>query len=321
MSKNLTTFFVVFLISLPIFWGINVFQKNLEDFLFWQEIADNPQILTAQISSEIQWQKLKPIRNRQIPALEIEAKSAIAVLMKPDGSQKILFEKEKDKILPIASLTKLMTANIVLDNYNLSQFIEINEQAIKEKEETGNFKIGEIFLVEQLLYPLLMESSNDAAIALAEVIGKKAFVDLMNLEVKNLGLENTHFVNPTGLDPDNPQGSINHSTAKDLVKLASHLLKENPLIWEILSLSEFNFLTEDGVFHHKIINTNKLLAELPTIIGGKTGTTPRSGNCLLLVVKAPKNKGYLINVILGAKEGRFEEMKKLINWLNAAHKW
>lgn len=318
---KLKIFLISFILSLPFWWGVNVLGKNLEDFLFWQEIANNPQILTAQIAQDLEFEKLKPIRNWQIPNLEVDANSAISVLVKPDGSQKILFEKEKGKILPIASLTKLMTAKIVLEYYDLSQKIEISEKAINGEGETGNFKIGEIFLVKELLYPLLMESSNDAALVLTEVIGEKAFVDLMNLEAKNLDLKNTHFVNPTGLDPNNPQDSVNYSTTEDLVKLTSHLLKEHSLIWDILSLSEFDFFTEDAVFHHKIINTNELLKESPSIIlGGKTGKTPKAGGCLILVTKAPKNKGDLINVILGTND-RFEEMKKLINWLNSAYKW
>ena len=321
MNKNLKIFLISFLVSLPIFWGANVLQKNLTNLLFWKEIAENPEILTAQISQEFQLKALKPIRKRQVPDLEIKANSAISVLLEPEGVQKILFEKEKDKILPIASLAKLMTAKIVLENYELSQKIEISEKAVKTAEDAGDFKVGEIFSAKELLYPLLMESSNDAAVALAEVIGQKAFADLMNLEAKNLGMEDTYFANPTGLDPNNSQDSINYSTTEDLIILTNHLLKEQPLIWEVLSLPEFDFFTEDGVFHHKIINTNKLLGEFPAIIGGKTGTTLRAGDCLLLVVRAPKNKGYLINVILGAEADRFEKMKELINWLNSAYKW
>ncbi len=116
ISQNLKFFFIGFIFSLPLFWGANVFQKNLEDFLFWGKIADNPQLLTAQIIQEDKLEQLKPIRNWQIPNLEISAKSAISVFLDSTGNKKVLFSKESDRVLPIASLTKLMTANVILEN-------------------------------------------------------------------------------------------------------------------------------------------------------------------------------------------------------------
>ena len=320
MSRGFKFFFIGFVFSLPLFWGANVFQKNLEDFLFWEKISDNPQLLAAQIIQEDKLEQLKPIRNWQIPNLEISAKSAISVFLDSTGNKKVLFSKESDRVLPIASLTKLMTANVVLENYDLSQMVEISKQAVEEEEDIGNFKVGEFFTVEQLLYSLLMESSNDAAGALSQVIGKKAFIDLMNLEAENLGLKNTHFVNLAGLDPDEPNGPVNYSTTEDLADLAFYLLKTKPLIFEILRTSELDFFSSDGIFHHKIINNNQLLGKIPSIVGGKTGETPKASGCLLLVIKAPDSKGYLINVILGSAD-RFGEMQKLIDWLNSAYKW
>ncbi len=180
-----------------------------------------------------------------------------------------------------------MTAAIVLEYYDISQISD-----------------GE------LLYPLLIESNNDAAIILAGIIGEEAFVDLMNLEAKNLGLNNTYFANPTGLDPDFIADPINYSTVRDLAKFARYLTTEKPLIWDISTIPEFGNAT----------NTNELLGKISGIIGGKTGETPRAGECFLLVVGAPKNKGYVINVILNSKN-HFEEMEKLIGWVKYAYKW
>ncbi|MDI6591424.1 MAG: serine hydrolase [Patescibacteria group bacterium] len=307
-------FFITFFVSLPFWWGVNVFEKNLEDFLFWQEIADNPQILTAQIDLEKKLESLKPIRDWRTKDLEIEAKSAISVLITKEGEEKILFEKESSKILPIASLTKLMTANIVLKYYDLSKEIKISQEAVEQEEDFGKLKAGKIFSIKYLLYPLLMESSNDAAYALAEVIGQEAFVDLMNLEAKSLGLKNTHFFNSTGLDPKNLANPLNCSTAEDLVKLAKYLLEEQPLIWEILSTPKFT------LYGPELINNNKLLGEISGIVGGKTGYTEKALHCFLLVIEAPKNQGEIINIVLGA-ENHFKEMKKIINWINQAYRW
>lgn len=328
MSIGFKIFLVVFLVSLPLFWGINLLERNLEEFFFWQKMAKDPKILAAQINQEILEQKLrnlKPIRDQTIKDLEIEARSAISVLVdlsNPNQTSRILFEKNSQEKLPIASLTKLMTAYLVLENYNLEEIVEISKRAVEQEGEFGNLKIGEKFKIKDLLYLLLIESSNDAAYALAEVIGENGFVQLMNLEAKNLELKNTYFVNPTGLDPDLPSDPQNLSTARDLIKLIKVLLNK-PLLWEMLSLPKFDLYSPDGIFHHQLKNTNELLVEgsfKTKIIGGKTGWTPEALGCLVLVLEAPKSKGLLINIILGSKN-RFQEMKNLINWLYRAYKW
>lgn len=312
-------FLISFILSLPFWWGVNVFEKEIEDFLFWKAMADNPQLLTAQIIQEEKLESLKPIRDRNVEDLKIEAESVISVLStKPGLVDRVLFKKDVSKKLPIASLTKLMTANVVLEYYDLSEEIRISKEAVAQEEDFGKLKVGKTFPVKYLLYPLLMESSNDAAYALTELIGQESFVALMNLEAKSLGMENTHFFNPTGLDPDNPADPLNYSTAEDLVELTKDLLKNQPLIWEILSTPKFD------LYGPELINTNEFLGETTglgvKIIGGKTGWTPEAKGCLLLVVKAPRNKGEIINIILGS-EDRFGEMKKLINWLNQAYRW
>ena len=242
-----------------------------------------------------------------------------------DGG-KVLFKKNGSQKLPIASLTKLMTALVVLDNYNLSQLAEISKEAVLQEEEQGELKVGEILFVKNLLYIMLMESSNDAAYALSEIIGKESFVDLMNHKARNIGLENTYLGNPTGLDPIDPIDLINYSTAEDLVKLTEYLLKNQLLILEILSLEEFELYRPDNTFHHKLRNTNEFLADdgwQAEIIGGKTGWTPRAKGCFLLVLKSAnwqtENESYLTYVILGSNN-RFEEMRKLIDWTNKAFK-
>lgn len=312
-------FLISFMVSLFFWWGVNFTGEELENFFFWREISQNPQIFTAQLSLEKKLESLKPSRNKETEDLEIKAEGAISVLINSGGEDKILFQKEGSRKLPIASLSKLMTALIILENYNLSKEVEISKEAVSQESEFGNLKIGEKFSVKELLYPLLMESSNDAAYALAETIGEKEFVDLMNIKTADLGLEKTFFVNPTGLDPDNLSELTNYSTAQDLVKLSNYLLKNQPIIWEFLKTKEFDLYLSDGVFHHKLNNTNELLGELPQI-GGKTGWTPQAKGCLLLVLNAPRNKGKMVSVILGSDD-RFGEMKKLINWIDEAYYW
>ena len=303
--ENLKYFLVAFLISLPFWWGINVLADNLEEVFFLQEIAKNPQFFSAQLTL--------PPAKQQVPESEvleispdIEAEAVLSVLLKSDGKEEILFEKETEKVLPIASLTKLMTAFIVLEYYpDLSQVVEISKEAVFKEEDFGNLKVGERLSLENLLYIMLIESSNDAAFALSEVIGQDSFVYLMNWEAEYLGMKDTHFEDPMGISPKNV------SSAKDLIILTQKLL-EKPLIWEILGKKEFELYNPEGVFHHKLLNTNQLLDRFENILGGKTGYTPQAKGCFLLVLKTPDKEGFLINVILGS-ENRFTEMEKLIN--------
>ena len=161
-----------------------------------------------------------------------------------------------------------------------------------------------------------MESSNDAAYALTEPIGEEGFVDLMNLYAKDLGLKSTSFVNPTGLDPDDPLKPTNLSTAEDLVDLTKYILENYPQIFKITNMISYNVLTPEKTSHHFIEkNTNRLLTEFFQIVGGKTGWTPKAQGCLLIVLKNPKSEGYFINVVLGSKD-RFADMRKIIKEVN-----
>lgn len=297
MPNKLRIFLTFFVLSLPIFWGVNASEKKLEDFFFSQLYIETPRVLTAQLSP-------LPEKTEAIEPLEIQARAAFSVKTNEEGVWQILYQKNIKERLPIASLTKLMTALVILENYQLDLPVTISEKAVAQEEELGQLKAGEILSVKDLLYIMLMESSNDAAYALSEVIGLENFVDIMNWQAKYLGLKNTHFSNPTGLDA---QG--NYSSAQDLVILTKILFKK-PLLWEILQIPELNLYLTDGSFHHKLINTNELLNKIPNVFGGKTGWSPKALGCLLLVLEN-KQGDYLINIILGADD-RFLEMEKLI---------
>ena len=302
MSKGLKFFFIAFLASFFGVFSLNIFQENLENSFYAQISQPFQQIYEVKIPE-------KP----QKPNLDLQVKAAISVLVDSQGGKRVLFKKNSNERLPVASLTKLMTANIVLENYDLSREIKISEEAIAQNGEAGKLTAGKIFSVEYLLYPLLMESSNDAAYALTNdynEITEEKFVELMNLKAADLGLENTYFINSTGLDPEQPDHSINYSTTEDLVKLTKYLLKKS-LIWEILTTPKFS------LYGPELINTNELLGKIPNVVGGKTGFTDQAGGCMLLVLENKKGN-FLINVILGApsSSARIEEMEKLIEWLN-----
>ena len=320
MNKKLKILLIIIILSLPFWWGLSFLEERLENF-FFSLLDDYEPNLTgfsqfenqSPLPSEIPENIIIPeTRGASLNAeSKINAKAAASIRVLENSQKEVLFEKNEQEILPIASLSKLMTAYIVLKYYDLSHKVEISKQAILQTGDAGQLKAGQKLSVKELLFPLLIESSNDAAYALAETIGQEKFVFLMNLEARQLGLKNTYFVNPTGLDE---KRISNYSTINDLVKFTKYLLffdknNKDELLWNILSTKEIN------LYGQTLINTNQLLDRIPGIIGGRTGWTPKAGGCLLLVLQAPE--GYLINIILGAptRESRFEEMEKLISWV------
>lgn len=325
MTPNIMFFLAAFLLSIPIWLGFNVSSGALSEALFWKEMTENPAILQAQlIQARLQEQVLeeRPTLKPEVTLPEIQAESAFSLFLDTKGNTKVLFEKEGERRRPIASLTKLMTALVAVKYYDPMQQIVIDNRAIAEEENLGQLRVGDVFATQELLYPLLIESSNDAAAALSEVMGRDAFVELMNLEARELNLPNTYFFNPTGLDPDNPQGPINRSTSKDMAMLAAHIARTYPQIFDILAIPQQD-LFQKGAFHHTMENTNELLnfTGWPTpIIGGKTGWTPLTKGALVLVLQGPKSQGYLVNVVLGSDD-RFSQMKTLVSWVYESFLW
>ena len=316
MARGIKIFFIALILSLPFWWGINFFQENLEKFFYAQISQPFEEMVIIQIPERV-----------QKPPLELEAKSAISLKIDARGREKILFQKNPKEILPIASLTKLMTAVIVLEdkeNYGLKDtWVTISPEAANQEDVPiyGNLKTGERFNLEQLLDLMLIYSSNDAAWALAEVIGLENFVQKMNQKAGELGLENTNFVNPTGLDPENlyysisTQEKFNYSTVEDLVKLAQYIFLNHPLIFEI-SLKKGPYSISNGLSDLLLPAPHHGLGEGLDFIGGKTGYTDEAGGCFLVVFRNEKGSLFF-NLILGTKkETRAEEMQKLIDWLN-----
>lgn len=246
-----------------------------------------------------------PKRNWLAPFLELEAQAALAI--KTDGSR-VYYNKNIKMQRSVASLTKLMTANIVLENYNLDEVIKIPLSAVRRKGVMGDLKPDELITVRSLLNIMLIDSSNDAAFALA---GRRAdFVLLMNKKAKELGLTNTHFSNPDGLDEPG-----NYSSALDTQKIFSYLINKHPEALEILKTKNMVVYSLDGKIEHRLKNTNELLGKVSEVIAGKTGYTDEAGGSLILLIE-----NNIITVILGSPD-RFSESEKLIQWLKSAYIW
>jgi serine-type D-Ala-D-Ala carboxypeptidase (penicillin-binding protein 5/6) len=265
-----------------------------------------------------------PKYNGKNPPPVLDAASAFAVYLpsvdtaNDPPKSRVLFDKNSDAVLPIASITKLMTA-LVADEIPASDTIVISQKAIDQYETAGKLKAGQKFTKNELLYPLLIESSNDAAYAFAEYIGYKKFLNAMNVRAKEIGMASTTFYYVHGLDGVSP----NTSTVKDLYLLAAYILKNKPFIFELTTLDNFRMITKEGTYNQVLKNTNSLLRDNPLpieIVGGKTGETPKALQTLLLVVVPPNGNGYIIATVLKSKD-RARDMTNLLTWVYNAYTW
>ncbi len=203
---------------------------------------------------------------------EISAKAA--VLYEPE-TKSFLFKKNESLRLPMASTTKIMTALVAVENSQLDEKVCIDKNAVGIEGSSAYLTEGEILTVEELLYALLLRSANDAATAIAYHVsdGIDNFAEMMNKRALTLGLTDTHFENPHGLDSDN-----HYTTAKDLALIAAEALN-NETIRKIASTYKYTSGTGDKT--RTYVNHNKLLKKYDGAIGLKTGFTKKCGRCLV----------------------------------------
>lgn len=299
MNKNLQKFLKGSLFSVVPILFFALFVYGSQIYISGKEVdqIESQPLLSSMSDAQI----FETFETKEDSKEDINASACISVETNLDGDQKIIFEKNNNAKFPIASLTKLMTAVVVLDNYNLSEKIVLSKEADARPPMKVDFKAGDIFTIKEYLYVMLVESSNKAAFALSEKMGHEKFINLMNKKAKDIGLQNTRFSDPAGLSQENI------STIDDLTFFAKYILRSYPMIAEISTIKKYE-LHDFG----EIENTNQLLLEVPEIILSKTGFTNEAGGCLLIILNNKKDKNYIINIILGADD-RFLEMKKLIN--------
>ena len=323
ITENIKVFLAASVGSIAVWWGINALGEGITNVFFAYEMRTNPAMLAAaaaQLELERELQEAYPLAQKGREPFEIQAKAAFALYAREDNTTKILFQKDGEAPFPIASITKLMTALVVIENSPPAQHVTITKEILETSGEAGQLQEGDVLPVKDLLYLTLLESSNDAVVALATLLGEEQFVAKMNEEAMRLTLQSTRFINPTGLDE--PEGS-NESTARDLAQFAHYLLNTHPQIFDILSQSELPLYAPEDRFHHLMRNTHELLGDYDwpaRILGGKTGITSAAGQTLLFVVESPDRRGYIINVILGS-ENRFGEMRRLLQWILDSYQW
>ena len=218
--------------------------------------------------------------------------SAKAATLYEPTSKKIIYSKNGEERLPMASTTKIMTAMVVVDNCNTKETVIIGPESVGVEGSSAYLSEGDEYTVLELLYALMLQSANDAATALAYYVagGISDFSEMMNRKANDLGLENTHFINPHGLDAED-----HYTTSNDLAIMSAELL-ENEILREIVSTYKKTFTYDERT--RTYINHNKLLRLYADAAGVKTGFTKRSGRCL--VGAAERDGMTFISVTLDA---------------------
>lgn len=248
---------------------------------------------------------------------EIDGTEAKAWILAEQSTGDILAESNADLRLPIASVTKIMTMLLIMEeiddgNMTFEDKVTVSENAMSYGGSTMFLETGEQLSVHDMLKGIAVASANDGCVAMAEYIAgsESAFVELMNKRAKELGMKNTHFMNTNGLDEDN-----HYSSARDVAIMSRELIKHDK-IFEYTSI--WTDELRDGKF--KLANTNKLIRFYPGANGLKTGSTSRALCCLS--ASAKRDEMQLVAVVLGAETSakRFSSAKAILDYGFANYK-
>lgn len=309
LKVYITTITIIVLFAVNFFL---VFQNSRDDtavISFANDYVDlNQQAFILPISGP----NYIPVLDSNISEPLISAKSA---LVYDTRSGRLLFEKNSNIKLPVASLTKIMSAVIVLEKLNMDDIVTISEASIRVDGEKQDLYLGEKISVRNLLKLMLIESSNDAAHALAAYAKTNDidFIQAMNIKAKSLDMVNSNFIDPAGLN-DNA-----HSTVKDLIKLVEYSLNYQE-IWDISAEKTEIIESSDEKIKHTARSTNLLIGLIKDLVGGKTGYTEGAGQCMILVASVPNYPSKIVSIVLGSND-RFGDTQKLIDWARQAYKW
>ncbi len=277
---------------------------------------------------------ITPIKKENIGKTYVRAKAAIAIDV---NSGKILHSQNPDKRLPIASLTKMMTALVTIDNIkNLKdEIITVDQEVCRTPTSkigcpsstyciSDTLKLGEKVRADDLLKAMLVNSTNDAAVALGKHIAgsQENFAKLMNKKAKEIGLKNTHFCNPSGLDKDGQEGQC-YSSARDVAKISVYALKNEKYkqLWDIFKIKERWFDSVDGKIKHKYVTTNAVFDTMKNCVGAKTGFTYEAGKTLMMIASHPKDKNIKVVSVILNDPYRFNDVQKLFDWIFENYSW
>ena len=276
-----------------------VLTKPLTADIVSSAISQNPEAASRmEIPEEDADHKAK---TKSVPEdLKVEA----ALVVKTKSNEKLLSYNE-EKRWPLASLSKVMTAVVAIENFDPKANIEISENAVATEGTAGGLKPGERYAVKDLISAMMVVSSNDAAVALSESVPEGEFVRIMNEKAKSLGMDNTYFREPTGLS------SLNQSTLSDMLLLVRYAWLNYPELFSVSHKSKI-YITELTAKKKQLLtNINPLVANAD-FVGGKTGFTEDARQNLISLFTLHNES--VILMIFGA-EDRLAETEKIIRFL------
>ena len=273
---------------------------------------------TAQVTNTVQTQEAP----RQQTEYEIAPFEDISIVAKAAyvwdvNNQRVLYKKNESQQLPLASITKLMTALVAQELLDENETISIDEVAIRQDGDSGLLQ-GEIFNRLTLSDLVLMSSSNDGAYALASAAGAvlsestpaNSFVSAMNIRAEEIGLLETYFRNPTGLDISATEGGA-YGSARDIAFLMEYIVKNEPDILTFTRENEAKVYSQTGESHNAE-NTNYYIDSISGLIGSKTGYTDLAGGNLVVAFDAGFNRPVIVSVLGSSQQSRFTDVLKLV---------
>lgn len=255
-------------------------------------------------------------------AVPLQLYAQAAVLLDAD-SGRVLYGKNEDEALPMASTTKIMTCILALEYGNLDDMVEVSSYAASMPKVKLYMQQGEKYRLEDLLYSLMLESHNDSAVAVAEAVGGSVeeFAAMMNRKAKDIGCYDTYFITPNGLDAMMTEtGQIHSTTAEDLARIMAYCVMDSPekeRFLEITQTREYSFCDESGKRSFHCNNHNSFLSMMDEAISGKTGFTNQAGYCY---VGAVESEGRTFTVALLAcgwpnhKTYKWSDMRTLTDY-------
>ena len=210
-----------------------------------------------------------------------------AVLMDGDTGR-VLYGKAPDEVLPMASTTKIMTLILALEYGTPDDVVTVSSYAAKMPDVKLGLRAGDQFVLHDLLYSMMLESHNDSACAVAEQVGGsvESFAQMMNQKAAEIGLHDTYFITPNGLDAEDAVG-VHSTTAEDLAKLMRYCVfvsEEKEEFQEICQTRQYTFASCDGTRQFTVYNKNALLDQMDGVLAGKTGFTGNAGYCYVAAV-------------------------------------
>lgn len=261
------------------------------------------------------------------------ARAQAAVVLDAETNTILHYQNAK-KRMAIASLTKIMTAILVIENIDdLKKEVVTIDSEVASQDGTvvgcprsgycvsSRLQVDEKISAWNLFQAMIVNSTNDAAMALAKHIAgsEEEFAKMMNKKARELGLEDSHFCNPSGLDDEENPGGC-YSSAYDVARIASYSLQYDE-IWDTMKVENAEIYSIDGKIKHTIGNTNQLLGQMPNGIGGKTGFTYEAGQCLMGGAKDPNGRDIKIIGVVLDDYYRWQDMKNMLTWSFQAYQW